>query len=91
MPIIKSAKKAVRQTKKRTELNRRKKGLLRLRIADLKKTKNQKNLTAVYSLADKLVKAKIIHKNKAKRIKSSAAKLMVKSSPKSSPKKTSKK
>lgn len=76
MPVIKSAKKAVRQTKKRTAVNKNKKLLLKSKIQDLKKSKNQKNLSLVFSLTDKLVKTGVIHQNKAKRIKRQATKLI---------------
>lgn len=73
MPIIKSAKKALRQTRKRTAANRRQTVLLRTQLAVFKKKKNQKSLSAIYSLVDKLAKAKILHRNKAARIKSQLA------------------
>lgn len=79
MPIIKSAQKAVRQTKRRTEQNKKKKLFLKSKITNLKKSKSKKDLILIYSLADKLVKAGVIHKNKAKRIKSQAAKVVTKS------------
>lgn len=43
-----------------------------------KKTPNQKTLAKVSSLADRAVKKKIIHKNKASRIKSQTAALLIK-------------
>lgn len=87
MPIIKSAKKAVRQTKRRTGQNKKKKLFLKSKITNFKKSKSQKDLTLIYSLTDKLVKAGVIHKNKAKRIKRQAARLITKASLKKIPKK----
>lgn len=84
MPIIKSAKKAVRQTKKRTKQNKSKKLLLKAKLAQFGKSKTKKSLSEIFSLADKLTKAGIIHKNKAKRIKSRVAKMITPASAKKS-------
>ncbi|HUW24507.1 MAG TPA: 30S ribosomal protein S20 [Patescibacteria group bacterium] len=85
MPIIKSAKKALRQTKKRTLANRSKKNLLQTQMRAFKKGKNQKSLSAIYALVDKMAKTGVIHKNKAARIKSRFSRLTAKANP---PKKT---
>lgn len=96
MPVIKSSKKALRQTKKRTILNKSKATFLKIELKKLKKEKDPKVLPKIYSLVDKMVKTHVIHKNKAKRIKSRAGKIVSQhsvqknSSPKST-KKTSKK
>lgn len=74
MPIIQSAKKALRQTRRRTVLNKKKLASLSLAKKKLKKSKTAANLAFLYKIADKLVKTGIIHKNKAARIKSQAAK-----------------
>ncbi len=78
MPILKNAKKAQRQTKKRTLANKIKKEALRSKIADFKKSKGKSSLENISSLIDKLVKKGIIHKNKAGRVKSSLAKILIK-------------
>jgi len=44
------------------------------------KSKAKKDLSLLYSVADKAVKSGIIHKNKAKRIKSKLAKIASKKS-----------
>jgi len=75
MPILKNAKKAQRQTKKRTMANKIKKESLRTKIADFKKSKGKSSLENISSLIDKMVKKGIIHKNKAGRIKSNLAKI----------------
>lgn len=75
MPIIKSAKKALRQTRRRTTVNKARKEALRAEIKKFKKTRKSESLSVLYALADKLAKRGIIHPNKAKRIKSKAAKL----------------
>ncbi|HUV72623.1 MAG TPA: 30S ribosomal protein S20 [Clostridia bacterium] len=76
MPIIKSAQKALRQTRKRTLLNKSKKRALKAQIKKLKTKKDSQGLGTVYSLADKMAKSKVFHKNKAQRIKSQAAKIV---------------
>lgn len=76
MPIIKSAKKALRQTRTRTEANKQKKQTLKQEIKKFKVSKDQKSLNLIFSLADKAVKSGILHKNKAKRIKSSLSKII---------------
>jgi small subunit ribosomal protein S20 len=70
MPIIKSAKKALRQTKKRTALNRTKKMAFKSALKEFKKKKDPKAVTLIYSLVDKMAKAGVVHKNRAARIKS---------------------
>jgi len=92
MPIIKSSKKALRQSKKRIILNKDKILALKLKLKKLKKQKDAKALAEIYSLADRMVKTRVIHKNKAKRIKSQTAKLVSQPPPSStvqSPKKNS--
>lgn len=73
MPIIKSAQKALRQTKKRTERNRAKKISLKREIKGFKTKTTPESLSTIFSLADKLAKTGVIHKRKAARIKSKAA------------------
>lgn len=75
MPIIKSAAKALRQTKKRTVLNKSKTSTLRLELSKFKKKKKSQDLAKIYQLVDKMAKTGLIHKNKAARIKSSASRL----------------
>lgn len=78
MPIIKSAKKALRQNRKRAAANLKKKLILKKEIKLAREKKDPKILPRVYSLIDKAVKRRIIHKNKAARIKSQIAKLAAK-------------
>ncbi len=79
MPIIKSAKKKLRQDIKRTKMNLKyEKAYLKL-IDSLKKHKKGADvndlLKKTYSAIDKAVKKKVIHKNKGARLKAAAAKL----------------
>jgi len=80
MPIIIGAKKALRQNKKRHLLNSQKKLALKNLVKKTMKSKAKKDLSLVYSFADKAAKSGIIHKNKARRIKSRLAKIASKKS-----------
>jgi len=82
MPNLKTAKKNLRKTKKRTALNKQHKNKIDYSIRKIKKgvkegAKNlQELLKNLYKAVDKAAKEKIIHKNKASRIKSKMAKLI---------------
>ncbi len=75
MPNIQSAKKKLRQDKKRYELNlfykNRYKKAVRAFMADPKK----ENLDKAVSLIDKAAKKNVIHENTAGRLKSKLSKL----------------
>jgi ribosomal protein S20 len=76
MPIIKSAVKKVRKDKKRTVRNTKVVAGYRDTLKKIKKGGELKSLIAkFYSQIDRAVKGNTIHKNKAKRLKSQAAKL----------------
>lgn len=76
MPIIKSAKKKLRQDKKRTARNLIYKRRYKEAIKKIKKSKKptKKEIEEAYSKIDKAVKKKVIHKNKVARLKSQVAK-----------------
>lgn len=76
MPIIKSAKKALRQSRKRARNNKQKKQTLKQEIKKFKVSKDLKSLNLIFSLADKAVKSGVVHKNKARRIKSYLSKII---------------
>lgn len=75
MPIIKSAKKKMLQDKKRTEHNKQIKDRIKGLIKNTRREPSVKTLSETASALDKAVKTKLIHKNKAARIKSRLAKL----------------
>jgi small subunit ribosomal protein S20 len=75
MPVIKSAKKKLRQDKKRTRANEKTEDLFKKLIKQAKKSPTEKNVKMAISVVDKAAKKNIIHKNKAARIKSSLSKL----------------
>lgn len=74
MPIIRSAKKRMRQERKRSAINRSKKETLKTLIKKARADKATKNLTAVFSALDKAAKTHLIHPNKASRLKSRLSK-----------------
>ena len=80
MPIIKSAKKKLRQDIKRTKQNKRYELTYKKAIDAVKKRqkgqKTDKLLREAYQAIDKAAKKKIIHKNKASRLKAKVARLL---------------
>ena len=81
MPITSSAKKALRQTKKKTVRNIKRKKAFRSVVKDFKKAIEAKEfdrakelLPKVYKTLDKASKHNTIHKNKAARMKSRISK-----------------
>lgn len=75
MPITKSAKKALRQTKRRTDKNKNWKQKLKSAIKKAETQKSKEAISYAFKIIDKSAKAGIIHKNKAARIKSRISKL----------------
>ncbi len=76
MPVIKSAKKKLRQDVKREKQNDFVRNTLSNSIKKAKKNPSIKLVAEVSRIADKAAMKHIIHKNKAARIKSSIAKLV---------------
>lgn len=74
MPVIKSAIKKVRKDKTRTARNRRRELILKAAVKKAKSTKSSKDLQAAFSALDKAAKVKLIHPNKAARLKSRLSK-----------------
>lgn len=77
MPITKSAIKRMRQDRTKTLRNKTTKSTLKKALSTIKKTKSLTDLTKAYSIIDKTAKKKVIHKNKAARLKSKLAKSVV--------------
>ncbi len=82
MPIIKSAKKALRQAKSREARNRKWKDAVRTVVKTVQKAvlakkaeDTKKALSAAYKTIDKAAKKHILQKNKASRMKSRLTKL----------------
>jgi len=92
MPVTKTAKRALRGSKKKELVNKLTVGKLEAAIRQAKKTKTPASILKAVSLSDRAAKRKVIHKNKAARIKSQLSKLAgAKSAPKASKKKVASK
>ena len=90
MPVTKTAKRALRGSKRKTEVNKLIKAKLEIAIRVARKSKSKVKVVNAISLTDKASKKHIIHKNKAARIKSTLSKLLPKSESKTKVKKPSK-
>ena len=75
MPVIKSAIKKLRQDKKREKQNDDLRSALKSSIRTAKKSKSGKSVAKAISTVDKAAKNRIIHANKAARLKSTLAKI----------------
>lgn len=92
MPVTKTAKRALRGSIAKELVNKITIGKLEMAVRQARKTKNPEKIIKAISLADRAAKRKVIHKNKAARIKSQMSKLVSKKSvTQKSPKKTKKK
>lgn len=76
MPITKSAIKALKQAKKRTENNRAIKSRAKTALDAMKATPSDANLAKAFSTIDRAVKNHIFHRNKAAHLKSQLSKLV---------------
>jgi small subunit ribosomal protein S20 len=76
MPLIKSAKKKLRQDKKRTKRNKSTKDFFKEVLKNARKDPTTESLRLAVKITDKSVKKNLIHKNKAARIKSALSKLL---------------
>ena len=77
MPIIKSAIKKVRKDKTRTARNKKRALGLKSFIQKARTSKSPKDLQTAFSALDKAAKVKLIHPNKAARLKSRLSKKRV--------------
>lgn len=76
MPIIKSAKKALRQSESRRKRNQIWKEKLKEAVKKAVSEKSMAALSQAYKIIDKSAKRDLIKKNKASRMKSRLAKLL---------------
>ena len=76
MPVTKTAKRALRSSKKKQDMNSQTRSHFEISLRAARKSKSQKAVREAISLTDRAAKKNIIHKNKASRIKSSLAKLL---------------
>jgi ribosomal protein S20 len=75
MPVTKTAKRALRSSKKKEKVNSTTLSSLEIAVRQAKKAKTVEKIRKAVSLADRAAKKKAIHKNKANRIKRVLAKL----------------
>lgn len=76
MPVLKSAKKALRVSRRRKSENERIQKNLGAVIKSFRANPTAAGLVKAYSAIDRAAKNHIIHKNKAARLKSALAKLI---------------
>jgi small subunit ribosomal protein S20 len=79
MPVTKTAKRALRSSKNKEVVNNKIISRLEIAIRTAKKSTKKKDIAVAISLSDRAAKKKIIHKNKASRLKSQLSKLVSKS------------
>jgi len=77
MPVTKTAKRALRGSKRKESVNKIILSKLQMAVKLAKRTKGKKSIEKALSLADRASKTNTIHKNKAARIKSQLSKLHV--------------
>jgi len=78
MPIIKSARKKMRQDEKRRLRNLKVKKAYKTAVKEYRAKATKKNLQKAYSTLDRAVKKRVIKKGKASRLKSRLTKLLKK-------------
>lgn len=76
MPVTKTAKRALRGSKRKEIVNKITLSKLEVAIKLAKKSKSKKDIESAVSLADRASKENTIHRNKSSRIKSQLAKLL---------------
>ena len=76
MPVTKTAKRALRGSRAKEIVNKLTISNLEAAIRQAKKSLNVEKIIKAVSLADRAAKRKVIHKNKAARIKSQLSKLI---------------
>ena len=76
MPVTKTAKRALRSSKRKTEINKLMKTRLEIAVRIAKKSKSKAKIIEAISMADRASKKHIVHKNKVAHIKSTLSKLL---------------
>ncbi|MBD3250415.1 MAG: hypothetical protein GF381_02495 [Candidatus Pacebacteria bacterium] len=76
MPILPNAKKALRVSKRKREVNQKIKSQVRTARKKMQTEPSKENLEKLYSAVDKAVKKNVFHSNKAARVKSQGASLL---------------
>ena len=78
MPVTTTAKRALRGSKNKESINKVILGKLEVAVRVARKGKTAEKILKAVSLVDRAAKKKVIHKNKAARIKAQLAKLLPK-------------
>jgi small subunit ribosomal protein S20 len=76
MPVLKHAKKKLRQDKGRTAANKRTKSTYKELVKKAKAAPSKEALSAAFKAIDKAAKNNILHDNKAARLKSALSKVV---------------
>lgn len=76
MPVLKHAKKKLRQDKVRTERNKKVKETFKKLVKEAKLTKKAETVSKAFSAIDKAAKHHILEKNKAAHMKSALSKFV---------------
>ncbi len=76
MPVIENAKRALRGSERKRQMNDLTRTKFEVAVRVAKKEKSKKTVSAAFSQVDKAAKKNVIHKNRAARIKSRLAKLI---------------
>lgn len=77
MPILKHAKKKLKQDKVRTLRNKKLRSTYKTLIKKARKDPSAENMSAAFKQIDKAAKNHLMHENKAARLKSSLSKVTV--------------
>jgi len=78
MPVTKTAKRALRSSKRKLHVNKLIRTNLEIAIRLAKRSKKEKDILNAISLADRAKKKNVIHKNKSARIKAGLSNLLPK-------------
>lgn len=82
MPLTSSAKKALRQDKRRNLVNRRVRNIMKLAVRAVRENPVSDNLSKAFQAIDRSAKKNLLHQNKAARMKSQLTKLVTANSSK---------
>ena len=75
MPLLRNAKKALRVSKRKTEINQTTKSRMKTMLDAVKAKPSNDTISNAYSAIDRAVKKHLLHKNKAARLKSQVSRL----------------
>ncbi|MDQ3008616.1 MAG: 30S ribosomal protein S20 [bacterium] len=76
MPLLNNAKKALRSSLRKAEVNQRVKSRTKTSLDAMRQKPSAENMATAFSSVDRAVKHHLIHRNKAARIKHQLSKLM---------------